>query len=645
MSTLSSEIGLRCEFKTYHTAPKKDGRLQTDVITEAFGDLHFGGSDTPYALVIHRTFAEKSELKSVKLTVNSPHLLHVFREVVKSYTTVASDFTRPFELSNPFQMLVHYWDELDQYRQETRDTYIVQHLNLLFDFMEHEVGPDRNKIMAMLQSKRQITYLDAWVIFRPGCLVYTEEKCHPWLLRCQKTVYETSSTVGPYMEVHCTYTNDDGTLVGQATLTVDIYQKKTFGSEHPAFVTDLPIYPLKYAEGQNDLEKRMEERGHKFLNIKDMSVEAYDGPAQYEKRPPTSYYQPGMDSYDAVWLSYMETGRVIMDRKTCYQEHRSAQLKNVDEPEIILCPPYTFGWSLSRKCWCKFFVDKLKNVQWKPDAWDSLVMGSEQKLILQALVTSHRYPSNIRDQPEQKGKGLVILLHGTPGSGKTLTAETSAEGTEKALISASLGELNQDNIPYVFERNLKKVLQYATLWHAIVLLDEADVFLEARETSAQNSDRNALVAVFLKELEYFSGIVFLTTNRLGSFDAAMKSRIHLALGYFPPDSETRRKIWMQYLSRVPANEKAIDDTDNAFDFLSGQELNGREISNAINTACTIARFNKERLQIHHLKTVFTVRGKFDQSLRQEARQMSVGRTGDPILKRGSIVMTAEPEHI
>jgi ATP-dependent 26S proteasome regulatory subunit len=60
-------------------------------------------------------------------------------------------------------------------------------------------------------------------------------------------------------------------------------------------------------------------------------------------------------------------------------------------------------------------------------------------------VTSHRYPEDVRNQTEQKGKGLVILLHGSPGSGKTLTAETAAECTERALLSASLSDLNQSD--------------------------------------------------------------------------------------------------------------------------------------------------------------------------------------------------------
>lgn len=143
-----------------------------------------------------------------------------------------------------------------------------------------------------------------------------------------------------------------------------------------------------------------------------------------------------------------ETGRIVLDRKTFQEDQYSNQveIKPVDAVEPLLCPPYALGYSLSRKDWCRFFLDDTEEVQWKANMWDSLILSSEQKMVLQALVTSHRFPGNARDQPEQKGKGLVILLHGTPGSGKTLTAETAAEASQKALISTSLGELNKDNM-------------------------------------------------------------------------------------------------------------------------------------------------------------------------------------------------------
>lgn len=134
-----------------------------------------------------------------------------------------------------------------------------------------------------------------------------------------------------------------------------------------------------------------------------------------------------------------------MDRKTFQEEQYSNQveIKPVDEVEPLLSPPFALGYSLSRKEWCRFLVDNTTAVAWNTGMWDSLILEAEQRLVLQALVTSHHFPDNPRDQSEQKGRGLVILLYGTPGSGKTLTAETAAEGSTRPLISTSLGELNK----------------------------------------------------------------------------------------------------------------------------------------------------------------------------------------------------------
>lgn len=74
----------------------------------------------------------------------------------------------------------------------------------------------------------------------------------------------------------------------------------------------------------------------------------------------------------------------------------------------------------------------------------------------------------------------------------------------------SAGELGTDS--RFLEAELQKILDICHTWGAILLLDEADVFLEKRDM--HNIHRNALVSVFLRQLEYFQGILFLTTNRV-----------------------------------------------------------------------------------------------------------------------------------
>jgi hypothetical protein len=302
MSTSEPKIGLRCEFRTYHKTSRKDG----ETIVKSVTDLYKAEArkDDPYALVVWRDYADKQDHGSVTLKVNSPHLLKAFRQVVKSYPTVSSDFNSPFELRSPFQILMHWWDGLDLYRKETDDADMRMHLNLLFEFMEFEIGPAREKIMATLEAG-QITYSNAWMLFRPGDLVYAQVLGHPWLLTCQKTVYEESSKVGPYLEVHCTYTDHDGTRIGDAKHKFTLFQKRQFGQENPAVITDLPVYPRKFVKEDDDLEDRLSKRGEIFLRYKNVSVQEYDGIAHYLKEPPYSYWHPQMADFDGVWLPYM----------------------------------------------------------------------------------------------------------------------------------------------------------------------------------------------------------------------------------------------------------------------------------------------------------------------------------------------------
>jgi len=96
------------------------------------------------------------------------------------------------------------------------------------------------------------------------------------------------------------------------------------------------------------------------------------------------------------------------------------------------------------------------------------------------------------------------------------------------------------------EESLSELLDLVAHWKAILLLDEADVFLEARER--HHLQHNMLVSVFLRQLEYFQGVMLLTTNRVTTFDDAVHSRIHLGIKYDVLSKKAKKEVCVSGIS-------------------------------------------------------------------------------------------------
>lgn len=148
----------------------------------------------------------------------------------------------------------------------------------------------------------------------------------------------------------------------------------------------------------------------------------------------------------------------------------------------------------------------------------------------------------------------------------------------------SAGELGTN--PRELEAELNKILDIAHSWGAVLLLDEADVFLEKR--TIQDIHRNALVSIFLRLLEYFQGILFLTTNRVETFDDAFQSRIHVALRYGELTTKAKRTVWKMFLDKVSAKDglETVVFKEAEYDRLARHNLNGRQVSSlCLITSC------------------------------------------------------------
>ena len=136
------------------------------------------------------------------------------------------------------------------------------------------------------------------------------------------------------------------------------------------------------------------------------------------------------------------------------------------------------GYHLHAKRWCKYlvslnlpstltktdklFVDQMRDVNWNKQAFKDLIMADATKELILALVENLLEARKSTDVISGKGSGLIVLLHGGPGTGKTFTAESVAEIAQKPLYRITCGEIGTE--PSKVEKHLTAVLHLGKIW-------------------------------------------------------------------------------------------------------------------------------------------------------------------------------------
>lgn len=281
-------------------------------------------------------------------------------------------------------------------------------------------------------------------------------------------------------------------------------------------------------------------------------------------------------------------GRAVIEVSTSRKKKedpkgkREADAHSLTEGQLLLCEVKVRGYCLKLKKWLQFDVDNISDITWNDTAFQSLELPNGLKSLILAFIKGHSQKgAALDDVIEGKGLGMIIMLAGNPGTGKTLTAEAVADELKRPLYIASAGELGSDAEDV--EENLKTVLGLTEKWNAILLLDECDVFVQHR--SAANFEQSEIVAVFLRLLEYFRGAMVMTTNRLEAVDRAMHSRVHLTLQYPDLSHSAKERVWRQFVDRSGLEHKI---TDENFGSLARLPLNGRQIKNLVKVSTILA---------------------------------------------------------
>lgn len=266
-----------------------------------------------------------------------------------------------------------------------------------------------------------------------------------------------------------------------------------------------------------------------------------------------------------------EGGRNIEDLSRKDMDEMVEDL-DIEPPEIeIPIHPYVAIFDLRRHLRLKIHVNCLSEYIYDIEISEKLILPKYLKDLV-AMLIEHKGAA-FNDIIEGKSGGAVVLLSGPPGTGKTLTAEVYAEAEQKGLYSVQCSQLGTD--PECLEDELLKIFTRAHRWGAVLLLDEADVYVRSRGSDLQ---QNAIVGVFLRVLEYQSNVLFLTTNRPEDVDDAVASRCVARLNYKVPSAEDQAKIWrvLAGLSDIHIDDKTIQEivSDNP-------DLSGRDVKNLL----------------------------------------------------------------
>ncbi|KAL6700579.1 NACHT domain-containing protein [Trichoderma pleuroticola] len=243
---------------------------------------------------------------------------------------------------------------------------------------------------------------------------------------------------------------------------------------------------------------------------------------------------------------------------------------------LVVLPKRLVVFSLMQRKFVHVNISCLKTIE-GANVFNLLSINPRHKQMVRSLVQEHFRKKKqqhlgqevqYQDLIKGKGTGLVFLLHGVPGVGKTATAEAVALENRKPLFAITCGDLGFE--PISLEKNL---------------------------------------GLFLRILEYYSGVLFLTTNRVGIIDEAFKSRVHMSLYYPELSKEQYRNIFELNIKRVQQieaeNEKMGESSlsvdaesilkwcERHFESTNDEvgRWNGRQIKNAFQIGASLAHYD------------------------------------------------------
>lgn len=472
VKTTTLPTGSKCEPKDFY--PVKPGSENSNPWTEDYPTWMSEAIENPETAafaILRRHMKSNDTRKKLSLhsvIVQSPKIKKVLAEVFEGYSGVTTALER-LEFKAPFKPFVHRWERFREAREKEQDEATKQHVDLLWTTLEQELKETLDMVKD-LRVNGVMTYDLLWTMFEPGTLVYVQGETER-VMRAESHYYDCHS--GAFI-LSNRFVEWDGAKFGMKdeSRSIPMFQgTKT--------IVDLQVLPLIHHVDSEGLQKRCIARGRVWEDFCKYSFKAYQGVGvsvlcnRYNVESRVIIDTAAFNSLNPNYRVHVST---LQPGKGYVAPEGSPPLTGgkLNEYQLLLTTNKLRGYSLKDKTWLVLDMDGVSDIVWNDRAFSSLILPNDTKELVLAFAQSQiKQAHTFDDVIEGKGKGIIMLLSGPPGVGKTLTAEAVAETMRVPLYMMSAGDLGTH--PSGVEQALKDILQMTTKWKAVLLLDEADV--------------------------------------------------------------------------------------------------------------------------------------------------------------------------
>ncbi|KAI0965880.1 P-loop containing nucleoside triphosphate hydrolase protein [Xylaria arbuscula] len=537
-------------------------------------------------------------------------------------------------IREPYEWIFHNWNRISQAAREDEEEHTSIHAELLLKFVKAE-RPSTWEKLVELDSRicEEIAFDDLWLIYNIGTTVFAKDD-GGWRAYKVERTESSSRSNNDSMSVHCLYLDweSNGRWL---TPQHEIFTIQSYTSERS--IADLQLVPEWYFQEPDNLKRQLVERGVSFweqsskVNYREYSGNAW--PLSSQTDPVkiiidyvTSSKRKGVAgeksstscSASACPVCVGETLGILSfppgaphDLTVCTRQsygpaEESEDLSDDLHAPLLFCPSRIWAFSLVHKSWELILPQEIKQVRAQEDALSEVKIPDDYKTYLESALVKYlkdEHQTNSGDTLTRMGRGFTILLHGSPGTGKTLTVECLAAKYVVPLYRITSGDLGID-VDMLKDR-LQEASLRATNWKALLLLDEADLFIYSRKLN--DARRNSLVSTFFHHLDDSEALLLMTANCVEKIDCEIESRLSMAIGLPEISFESQKHIWKTWIHRLgnltpDQEEELLYFVEREKTHEEGQyaKMNGRQIKNCIAAASALARQENQTLDYKHI---------------------------------------------